>query len=535
MASISQVSSKKVLVIDDLPGMRNQLQQSLTHSGFEKLHVVASIKDAMNRIGVEKYDIILCDYFLGDSTNGQQFLEYLRTRDLIGRNTIFVMITAESTYEKVVVASECAPDDYLLKPFTAEMLNNRLERLLERQNRFASLDKAHDARDWKRMIEECDRLLERKDKYFVELCKIKGSALLRMGQAADAVKLYEEVLALRPLPWATLGLAKAMAALGQDADAQEIVRKLLAEHPQFMAAYDFLGSQLSSSGKKQEALGVLKQARAVSPGTLSRTREFGTLAAETGDHALAEEVFGNALKQHKFSPVREAGDYAMLSRALSEQGKADKALEVLKEARGSFKSDADVALLAANESIAYRKAGNEAAATAALEAALAIDAGGLPVAAAAAVADACFALGKEDKANDLLKQLVQNNPDDSSVQGRVKQVFATAGKGEAEAGAMIESSAREVIQINNQGVRKAEAGQLAEAVSLLRNAAERLPNNLQIVSNAALAMALDFARSGNAPEKLQACLKYRQQVMAKDPAYPKLAQIDALLKKATKK
>lgn len=529
---MSQVSTKKVLVIDDLPGMRNQLQQSLTHSGFEKLHVVSTIKEALNRLGAEKYDIILCDYFLGDSTNGQQFLEYLRTRDLISRNTIFVMITAESTYEKVVVASECAPDDYLLKPFTAEMLSNRLARLLERQDRFTALDKAHDAGDWKRVIDECDHMLALKDKYFVELCKIKGAALLQLNRAGDAAKLYEEVLALRPLPWARLGLAKACAALGEKDEAQKMVRELLADSPQFMAAYDFLGSMLSASGNKQGALEVLKQARTVSPGTMSRTREIGMLAVDTGDHALAEEVLGSALKQHRYSPVREAGDYAILSRALSEQGKPDKALEMLKEARGSFKGEADVALLAVNESIAHRTAGNEIAAAAALEQALAVNAGNLPVSVAAAVADACFALGKEDRATDLLKQLVQNNPDDSSVQGRVKQVFATAGKGEAEAGAMIESSAREVIQINNEGVRKAEAGQLDEAVSLLRNAADRLPNNLQIVSNAALALSLDLARNGSDPEKLQACLRYRQWVVDKNPAYPKLAQIDAMLKKA---
>lgn len=535
MAVVSTLSSKKVLVIDDLAGMRNQLQQSLTHLGFEKLHVVSSIREAMTRIGVEKYDVILCDYFLGDSTNGQQFLEYLRARDLIGRNTIFVMITAESSYERVVVASECAPDDYLLKPFTAEMLSNRLERLLERQDNFARIDAAQDARDWARVVEETERLLQRKDKHFVELCKIKGNALLQLKRFEEAAQLYTEMLALRPLPWATLGLAKARAGLGQENEAEPMLRQLLEEHPQFLAAYDYLGQVLTQSGKKDDALGVLKQARKVSPGTLSRTREISSLAVETGDYALAEEVLDHALKQHKFSPVREAGDYAILSRALTGQGKADKALEVLKDGKGSFKQSADVALLAANECLAHRQAGNEAAAAAALQTALAQDASALPVAVVAAVADACFATGQEAQANDLLKQVLQNNPDDAAVQGQVRQVFASAGKDAAEAGAIIESSAREVIQINNEGVRKAEAGQLAEAIALLSKAADRLPNNLQIVGNAALALALDLARNGNAPEKMQACLKYRQRVIDKDPAFPKLAQIDGLLKRAVQK
>lgn len=535
MATISSVSTKKVLVIDDLAGMRTQLQQSLTHSGFEKLHVVASIRDAMARIAAEKYDIILCDYFLGDSTNGQQFLEYLRTRELIGRNVIFVMITAESSYENVVVASECAPDDYLLKPFTAEMLNTRLERLLERQDHCAALDKAYDARDWKRVLDECERLMSSKDKHYVDLCKTKGRALLAMERPAEAAKVFEEVLALRPLPWATLGLAQARAAMGKTDEAQTMVRELLAGHPQFMAAYDFLGGLLDAAGDKLAALDVLQQARNVSPGTLSRTREISMLAVDTGNLALAEEVLSIALKQHKFSPVREAGDYAMLSRALSEQGKPQAALEVLKDAQGSFKGEADSALLAASESLAQRKAGNDAAAAAALERALAAGADQLPVTVTAAIADACFALGQEAQAQDLLKQLVQNNPDDAAVQGRVRQVYSRAGKGEAEAGAMIENSVREVIQINNEGVRRAESGQLGEAVLLLSAAANRLPNNLQIVGNAALALALDLVRNGSAPEKLQACLRYRQRVLDKDPAFAKLAQIDALLKRVTQK
>jgi tetratricopeptide (TPR) repeat protein len=323
--------------------------------------------------------------------------------------------------------------------------------------------------------------------------------------------------------------------MGQANRAQDMLRKLVAEYPQFLAAYDYLGQLLARTGDKGEALEVLKQARKVSPGTLSRTREIGTLAVETGDFALAEQVLDHALKQHRFSPVREAGDYAILARALTEQGKADKALDVIKEAKGSFRQVADVALLAANECLAYRKAGNMTAAQAVLEIALAQEANALPVGTVVALADACFATGREDRANELLKQLLQNNPDDVAVQDRVREVYAVAGKNAEEAGAMIESSAREVIQINNEGVRKAEAGQLAEAIELLSRAADRLPNNLQIVGNAALAWALDLARNGNTPEKMQACLKYRQWVVDKDPQFPKLAQIDALLKRALQK
>ncbi|HEY3326567.1 MAG TPA: response regulator [Novimethylophilus sp.] len=533
MTVVNQFSSKRVLVIDDQAGMRTQLQMSLTHSGFEKLHVVASIKEALSLMNNGHYDIILCDYFLGEGTNGQQFLEYLRNRDLISRNTIFIMITAESSYESVVTAAECAPDDYLLKPFTAEQLNNRLGKLLERQSCFAAIDKAADAKDWERVAAQCDEVIAVRDKFFIEASKIKGEALLKSGHAPEAAALYTEMLALRPLPWAKLGLARALALNGSKDQAAALARELVAEHDHYMGAYDFLGGVLAETGDKEAALEILQSARQVSPGTLNRVRHVAELAVDTGRHDVAEQIMTEALAKHKYSPVREAQDYAILSKAINEQGKPEKALAVLKEAKQSFSDEASSVLLTTSEIAAHRKAGNNELAEAALSQALAAHHGDLPPSVVAAVADACFALGKEQQATDLLKQLVQNNPDDTAAQEKVHTVLTAAGKGEAEATAMIAASVQEIIQLNNEGVRKAEAGELNEAVSLLCDAADRLPNNLQIVGNAALALALDLARSGYTSIKMHECTRLRQLVAAKSPDYPKLAQIDAVLKKVS--
>jgi len=72
MAIITRFSNKQVLVIEDQAGMRTQLQMSLSNLGFKKSHVVSNIKDAIRLVRSTYYDIILCDYNLGDRTNGQQ-------------------------------------------------------------------------------------------------------------------------------------------------------------------------------------------------------------------------------------------------------------------------------------------------------------------------------------------------------------------------------------------------------------------------------------------------------------------------------
>jgi DNA-binding response OmpR family regulator len=69
----------------------------------------------------------LCDYNLGgDEKDGQQTLEEMRSRNHIPLETVFILVTGETSYEKVVSAAEYAPDDYVIKPFTYNVLKNRL-------------------------------------------------------------------------------------------------------------------------------------------------------------------------------------------------------------------------------------------------------------------------------------------------------------------------------------------------------------------------------------------------------------------------
>lgn len=531
MATVDKVSDKWVLVIDDMEAARSQLRMSLSSSGFAKLHVVSSIKEAMERIRVNRYDAILCDYTLGEGTDGQQFLEYLRTGDLINRNTIFVIITAEQGYTRVVAAAECAPDDYLIKPFTAAQFLSRFERLMDRQTYFSAIDQAADKKNWAKMLDECDRKIALGDKYLFDLYKIKGSALMRDKRLVQAVEFYRGVLAQRPLPWVKLGLARALAQAGDKPAAETLAREIMTEMPQFMATYDFLGRMMAESGDKNGALEVLQQARTIAPGTMSRIRELSTLAVSTGQPELAEKIMRETLVRHKYSPVRQAGDYAVLSRALTDQGKMQEALSVVNDAKKTF-SDADSRLmLAVTESNVHRAAGSEELAHSTLEQAMSSgEPVSFPLEALLAMAESCFELKREEDAIRLLNHAVQSNHEDASIREKVHALLIAAGRSAEEASALIEASAGEVIALNNDGVRKAQAGQLAEAVELLSEAANRLPGNLQILGNAALILALDMVRNGRDPAKLARCLGYRESLIKKAPDYPKIEQIDGMLR-----
>ena len=112
----------------------------------------------------------------GEGRDGQQLLEELRYRELIGLKTVFVMVTAESVYEKVVSTAELAPDDYLLKPFSAEVMRNRLEISLRRKQAFEAAFHCHEEGDLGGAIAACDLLLREKPKYLVDALRFKGES-----------------------------------------------------------------------------------------------------------------------------------------------------------------------------------------------------------------------------------------------------------------------------------------------------------------------------------------------------------------------
>src|SRR4051812_17943404 len=193
MATIAdeRFSRLKVLLIDDMATMRTTLRQQLQQIDVNTVDQASSANEALRLLKKGRYDLILCDYYLGKNTDGQQFLELIKETGLLPAATIFFMVTAESSYSFVSSAGECLPDDYLIKPFTATNLRARLERLFERKSQLAAVNARLAARDLPGVITECDKLIDERSKYSVEALRAKGQALLDLGRYDDARNVYE--------------------------------------------------------------------------------------------------------------------------------------------------------------------------------------------------------------------------------------------------------------------------------------------------------------------------------------------------------
>jgi predicted Zn-dependent protease len=122
------------------------------------------------------------------------------------------------------------------------------------------------------------------------------------------------------------------------------------------------------------------------------------------------------------------------------------------------------------------------AAMAAAEQQLAALPGKLSPEVALEVAQSMLALGKTDKACDLMRDLIKNNHENATILRQVGSMFDQADLG-AEGNSLIKESQQEVVAINNEGVMLAKKGEFLEGAKLLRTAVQNLPNSEVVIMN----------------------------------------------------
>ncbi len=525
IAYLPDYSDKRMLIVDDVADMRTALRGQVRSLAIEHVAVAGTIRDALEILQQGKIDIILCDYYLGEGLNGQQFLEFVRRHKVISRSTLFLMITAEKSYERVVTAAECLPDDYLLKPFTADMLRTRLDRLLEKKSRLAHIDRLQDQGRWSDIVTACNEIIAAKDKYLMDAMRIKGNALVITGRMAEAAEHYRSALALRALPWAKLGLANALRGQGDLVPCADLLNEIISETPHFMAAYDLLGQVHAGESRHEEALRVLDSACAVSPNSLARHRAISGIAEGAGDLRRVETALNFVIERTRNSPLRESSDYARLGSALTELGEAPKALAVIEEGKATFHKESDTTLLAAVEAVAHQKNGNTYLAGLAIERALQ-GAGNeaVPLATTMALAKGCLATGRAKEGEALLRRVVQNNPALTAVHAEVVTMMTVDGD-TAPGEQLVTASKKEIVKLNNDAVAIARSGDITRAAQMLTEAAGRLPGNLVIVANAAYALLADLLANGMDAGKLRDAERLYKDLGTKDPQHPRLAEI----------
>ncbi|MHB9117785.1 MAG: tetratricopeptide repeat protein [Burkholderiales bacterium] len=527
----SLFSSKSFLIVDDFQGMRSMMREMLKAFGAKDIDMCSNGSEAIAQIGKSKYDVVLCDYNLGSGRNGQQVLEEAKFRNLIGPSTAWIMVTAEKTSEMVLGAAEYTPDDYIIKPINETTIKTRILKAMAKKEALFDIEKAAKAKNHTKALALCDEQLKNAGSNTTELLRIKTNLLLSTSNYEGAKQLFEQILAVRDVPWAKTGLAKVYFQTADYDTARSLLEEVVEEHRSYLEAYDWLAKTLEQIGELSEAQRVLVRCAELSPNSVMRQRTLGEIAQKRGDLDVAEKAFRKTLVLGEHSVLKTHHAYLGLAKICSDKNNPAEALKILSSVQKEFDSAETTLQAKVAEGMVYRQSGDLVnAKKVAQEVAATVKeiANRVPSQISVEAAELMMETGDKDSASELLQMAVKNNHEDEKLISQVNGVY-TKGNMQEEGKKLVEASRKEVAETNNRGISLAREGKLDDAVEMLRNAKTMLPNNTRILMNLAYVMVLHMQKNGHNNTLIREARESVDRVAKLNPGEKRLSQLVGML------
>jgi two-component system chemotaxis response regulator CheY len=118
----------RIMIVDDFAGMRTIMKHTLQLLGYDRIVEARSGQDALVKLKTEPCHLIISDWSM-PSMNGLEFLSALKELPQL-KEVPFLMITAKSERSNVIEAAHAGVTHYMIKPFSAEALQTKLESIL---------------------------------------------------------------------------------------------------------------------------------------------------------------------------------------------------------------------------------------------------------------------------------------------------------------------------------------------------------------------------------------------------------------------
>jgi two-component system chemotaxis response regulator CheY len=118
----------KVLIVDDQYSVRQMTRLSLEEIGIKHVHEAEDGKGALETAGTQPLDLIISDYNMPEM-DGIELLRSIRGH-ATARRVPFILLTGRGDRELVVTAAKAGANNYLIKPFTAATLRDKIEQVM---------------------------------------------------------------------------------------------------------------------------------------------------------------------------------------------------------------------------------------------------------------------------------------------------------------------------------------------------------------------------------------------------------------------
>ncbi|MFZ3115497.1 MAG: response regulator [Syntrophales bacterium] len=120
----------KILVVDDFATMRKVVRNLLKQGGYENIVEAEDGVVALRMIKAQKIDFVISDWNMPNMT-GLELLKAVRA-DAEVSATPFLMVTAEALQDNVIAAVKAGVSNYIVKPFTSEVLSEKIANIIEK-------------------------------------------------------------------------------------------------------------------------------------------------------------------------------------------------------------------------------------------------------------------------------------------------------------------------------------------------------------------------------------------------------------------
>ena len=291
--------NKRVLIVYDQRAFQIMLKTMLLNFGAKDVTHVGSAEDALKLCRHNTYDLLLVDYNLGSGLNGRQLFEALKVNNLLPIHTVFFLVTGDNSKAIVLSAIKMTPDDYLMKPFSQNELNLRIQKAFNKKDVLLPIYQAIKNDDFAKVMEECDNVIIYSARYS-NFCRLfKAELLIEKEKYAEARIILEEFIEDHPHTQAQLLLGRVYYLEKKYQQAIPLLSNIIKYNPMLLDGYDWLAHCFRDGGDSEKALHIVQRAIKHSHLSLDRQGLLAELALDTNMNTIAKEAFFAILMQTK--------------------------------------------------------------------------------------------------------------------------------------------------------------------------------------------------------------------------------------------
>ena len=119
----------RILVVDDMSTMRRIIKTILNQLGYSNIEEAENGKQALGKLKKEKFDFVITDWNMPEM-DGLELVKQIRADDEL-KSLPVLMVTAEAKKENVMEALKAGVNNYIVKPFTPEVLKEKMEKIFK--------------------------------------------------------------------------------------------------------------------------------------------------------------------------------------------------------------------------------------------------------------------------------------------------------------------------------------------------------------------------------------------------------------------